>query len=59
MAARLTTAQEPLHTLRQRVKEEFTWEKYELAELLVSEVRVDTIGEGRSKRAEITVNIRL
>ena len=56
VSARLTTARELLHMLRQRVTEDFSWEqKRELVELLVSEIGVATVGEGRSKRAEVTV----
>ena len=56
MSARLVTARELLRTLRQRVKGDFSSEeKRELVALLVSEIRVDTVGEATSKRAEITV----
>jgi site-specific DNA recombinase len=56
IATRLVAAQDLLHSLRQRLKEEFSWEeKREIVESLVLEVRVDTIGEGKEKEADITV----
>ena len=55
-AARLTEATDLLASLRDRLKDEFTWEeKRELIELLVAGVVVDTIGEGSNKRSEIQV----
>src|SRR5712691_10099493 len=56
IATRLKEAQDVLQTLRQRLKEEFTWEeKREIVEALVLEVRVETIGEGKEKTSQITV----
>ena len=56
IATRLQEAQDVLQTLRQRLKEEFTWEeKREIVEALVLEVRVETIGEGKEKTSQITV----
>ena len=56
IATRLQEAQDVLQTLRERLKEEFTWEeKREIVEALVLEVRVDTIGEGKQKTSQITV----
>jgi site-specific DNA recombinase len=56
IASRLMEARDLLHNLRQRLKEEFTWEdKRELIESLVLEIRVDTIGEGKEKAQTITV----
>jgi site-specific DNA recombinase len=55
--ARLEDARDLLETLRQNLKDEFTWdEKRALVEILVLQIRVDTIGEGRAKRANITVD---
>jgi site-specific DNA recombinase len=56
IATRLKEAQDVLQTLRQRLKEEFTWEeKREIVEALVLEVRADTVGEGKEKTSKITV----
>jgi len=56
IAMRLMEARDLLHNLRQRLKEEFTWEdKRELIEALVLEIRADTIGEGKEKAHNITV----
>jgi site-specific DNA recombinase len=53
---RLEDARDVLETLRQNLKDEFTWEeKRALVETLVLEIRVDTVGEGRAKQAKITV----
>ena len=54
---RLEDARDLLETLRQNLKPEYTWEeKRELVEILVLKIRVDTVGEGRAKRAQITVD---
>jgi uncharacterized membrane-anchored protein YhcB (DUF1043 family) len=46
---RLEDARDVLETLRQNLKDEFTWEeKRALVETLVLEIRVDTVGEGRA-----------
>ena len=56
IARRLMEAQELLHTLRQRLKEEFTWEeKREIVEALVLNIQVDTISEEESKTPQLTV----
>jgi site-specific DNA recombinase len=56
IATRLTEARDLLHSLRRRLKEDFTWEeKREIVEVLVLGVLVDTIGEGTEKTANITV----
>lgn len=55
-AIRLSQAQGLLHTLKQRLKEEFTWEeRREIIEALVLEIRVDTVGDGRYRKPEVTV----
>jgi site-specific DNA recombinase len=56
IALRLMEAQDLLQTLRQRLKEEFTWEEQrEIIEALVLEIRVDTMGEGKEQAPQITV----
>jgi len=56
IALRLMEAKDLLHTLRQRLKEEFTWEeKREIIEALVLEIRVDTIQGSERKAPQITV----
>ena len=55
-AARLSEATDLLGSLRDRLRDEFTWEeRRELVELLVAGVVVDTVGEGSDKRSEIQV----
>ena len=54
--ARLSEASELLNSLRQTLKDEFTWqEKRELVELLVREVVVDTVGDDSARTSEISV----
>ena len=56
LSDRLDNAGSLLRLLQERVKQNFSWEeKRELVELLVSEILVDTHGQGTSKRSEITV----
>ena len=55
-SSHLSDARQLLHTIRKRIKAEFSWEeKREIVELLVREVKVDSVGEARGKEARSTV----
>ena len=54
--SQLTEARELLEALQHRMAQGFTWEqKREMVELLVNDVRVETVADGKAKKADITV----